>query len=140
MKKPELQTKLMAAIPALTDADFDYHASDLYVVAKPGVREWLQANNQSSTVFTAKAGHDWAGKHCFDIPFGGYWPDRERAEHRERMEATVIKHLTEAYQTWMGIQHLAPLMSADEALVSLDLTSTQYDWVSKFLALWEATQ
>ncbi|RLI52784.1 MAG: hypothetical protein DRO87_12650 [Candidatus Thorarchaeota archaeon] len=33
---PELQQQLMAADLGLEDGDFAYHASDLYVVAKPG--------------------------------------------------------------------------------------------------------
>ncbi len=35
--KPELQQRLQAAFPALTDDHFAYHATDLYIVALPGV-------------------------------------------------------------------------------------------------------
>lgn len=38
-KLPELQQRLMAAFPELTTDHFAYHATDLYVVALPGVRQ-----------------------------------------------------------------------------------------------------
>jgi hypothetical protein len=77
--KPKLQQDLQAAIPALTDNDFACHATDLYVVAHPGVREWLKANYKfyaNIASFTSQAGSNWngAGKQCLDIPFAGNWP------------------------------------------------------------------
>jgi hypothetical protein len=56
----------------LTDDDFSSHATDLYVLAKPGVREWLDQNYpwpKNVSTFTAAAGTPWAGKLCYDIPF-----------------------------------------------------------------------
>lgn len=77
---PELQQRLMDADLGLTDQDFGHHASDLYVVAKPGVREWLKANYEFHVNVTTFKGNpeatDWngAGKLCLDVPFAGYWP------------------------------------------------------------------
>ena len=89
-EKPELQQRLMAAGFGLEDADFAYHATDLYVVAKPGVREWLQKNHpnpENITGFTSQEGSGWNGAKridlgfgykvaplCLDIPFAGHWP------------------------------------------------------------------
>ena len=80
---PELQQRLMDAELGLEANDFAYHASDLYVVAKPGVKEWLDknlTNPKNVTGFTSQEGSNWngAGKWCYDIPFMGYWPDQER--------------------------------------------------------------
>ena len=77
--KPELQQRLQAAFPALTDDHFGYHETDLYVVALPGVREWLKENYKfysNIETFTSQAGSNWAGagKRCLDIPFAGNWP------------------------------------------------------------------
>lgn len=77
-KKPELQTKLQEAL-GLDDADFAYHATDLYVVSKPGVVNWLKANYEHfSNVqqFVSQKGSGWngAGQICLDIPFAGNWP------------------------------------------------------------------
>ena len=78
---PELQQRLMDAELGLVEDDFSYHATDLYVVAKPGVREWLKANYEffsNITGFRSQEGSDWngAGKFCFDIPFAGNWERR----------------------------------------------------------------
>ncbi len=80
-KKPELQEKLQAAL-GLDDNDFAYHATDLYVVAKTGVWEWLRANYEffkNCEFFTSQEGSNWngAGKSCIDIPFAGKWPCRK---------------------------------------------------------------
>lgn len=83
-EKPPLQVELQAAIPALTDDHFAYHATDLYVVALPGVREFLQnyklkygdgKQTVSFSGFTSQEGSLWAGagKFCYDIPFMGRW-------------------------------------------------------------------
>jgi len=76
--KPDLQQRLQAAFPALTDDHFAYHATDLYVVALPGVREWLKENYRfysNIEAFTSQPGSNWAGagKRCFDVPFAGVW-------------------------------------------------------------------
>jgi len=83
--KPELQAQLQEAL-ALTDADFAYHASDLYVVAKPGVMEWLKAHYKHAaniTGFTSPAGTGWngAGCYCLDIPFAGKVKTRPTIGH-----------------------------------------------------------
>lgn len=76
--KPDLQQRLQDAFPALTDGHFAYHATDLYVVAVPGVRDWLKDNYQyfaNVETFRSQEGSDWAGagKTCYDIPFAGKW-------------------------------------------------------------------
>ena len=75
--KPELQSRLQAALN-LSDSDFAYHATDLYVVKKPLVMEWLKDNYEhfsNVTPFVSQAGSNWngAGKICLDIPFAGNW-------------------------------------------------------------------
>jgi hypothetical protein len=64
----------------LDGADFAYHATDLYVVAKPGVLEWLEANHsypENISGFRSQEDSNWngAGKWCLDIPFAGNWPE-----------------------------------------------------------------
>lgn len=81
MKFPELQKRLMEADLGLVADDFATHATDLYVVAKPGVREWLNANlkfPQNVETFRSQEGSNWngSGKLCYDIPFHGNWPER----------------------------------------------------------------
>lgn len=82
-KLPELQQRLMAAFPELTTDHFAYHATDLYVVALPGVRQWLnQYYEYAKNVqgFVSQSGSNWAGagKPCLDIPFAGNWPEVKR--------------------------------------------------------------
>lgn len=77
--KPELQQRLQEAFPALTDDHFAYHATDLYVVALPGVHDWLRANYEywrNAEFFRSQPGSGWAGagQRCIDIPFAGVWP------------------------------------------------------------------
>jgi hypothetical protein len=75
---PALQQQLLRANLGLTDKDFGYHATDLYVVAKAGVATWLKANYKwwcNATFFTGNPeATDWngAGRQCIDIPFAGY--------------------------------------------------------------------
>jgi len=74
-QKPELQTRLQEAL-GLADDDFAYHATDLYVLAKPGVLEWLTANyDHAANIqrFVGAAGTAWAGQPALDIPFAGNW-------------------------------------------------------------------
>jgi hypothetical protein len=79
MNKPELQTRMQEAL-ALEDADFAYHATDLYVVHKPLVVQWLKDNYEhfrNACFFVSQKGSNWngAGKVCLDIPFAGNWKD-----------------------------------------------------------------
>ncbi len=72
-EKPELERQLREAFPDLTDDDFGYHATDLYVRWSAPVREWLRKNyrwNSNITGFTSQLD----GKPWLDIPFAGYWP------------------------------------------------------------------
>ncbi len=74
---PELQVKLMRAIPQLTEQDFAYYATDLYVVVYPEVTKWLKENFpffKNAQAFIGE-GANWngVGKLCYDIPFAGYW-------------------------------------------------------------------
>lgn len=76
-KVPPIQRQLQEAL-GLEDADFAYHETDLYVVNKPGVYDWLKKNHKFYTnvqFFTSQEGSLWngAGKLCLDIPFGGFW-------------------------------------------------------------------
>lgn len=75
-KIPELQKRLMAALPELTMEDFDYHETDLYVLAKPGVYEWLKANYEhmrNVRGFKSNPECSWKGAFAYDIPFAGRW-------------------------------------------------------------------
>lgn len=79
---PDLQRQLVEANLGLTHADFAYHATDLYVVALPGVQEWLKANyefygNVSGFVSPADSVWPGAGKVCLDIPCAGLWPGKD---------------------------------------------------------------
>lgn len=81
MKIPELQQRMMDEL-GLSERDFGGHATDLYVVAKPGVHEWLKENHkfpENITSFIGQKGSDWngAGVQCFDIPFAGNWPSKD---------------------------------------------------------------
>ena len=74
-----LKERLMAAELGLVEDDFAFHATDLYVVAKPGVRDWLKKNYEfykNCERFISQKGSNWngAGKECIDIPFAGNWP------------------------------------------------------------------
>lgn len=69
--KSVLQTRLQAAL-GLPDDHFHTHATDLYILDSPGVREWLNANYEHArnvTYFRGAEGSDWAGKGCLDVPF-----------------------------------------------------------------------
>lgn len=75
---PELQQRLMDANLGLTETDFGHYATDLYVLAKPGVREWLKANYEffcNIQGFKSNPKCEWAGAFAYDIPFAGYWPE-----------------------------------------------------------------
>ena len=75
MAKPELQQQLQDAL-GLPDSAFAYHATNLYVLDLPGVKEWLTRNYKwanNITGFIGAKGSDWQGKHAFDIPFAGHW-------------------------------------------------------------------
>ncbi len=87
--QPELMQRLLAADLDLTEGDFAYHESDLYVIAKPGVMGWLKANHKfytNVTGFMSPADSEWngAGKYCLEIPFAGNWPeDPTKKGHRQ---------------------------------------------------------
>ena len=71
---PELQERLMSAGLGLTANDFYYYASDLYILDKPGVREWLNANYKFAgnvMPFIGAKETPWEGKRCLDVPFAG---------------------------------------------------------------------
>lgn len=75
---PELQIAMLNANLGLTGRDFEYHATDLYVVSLPGVVNWLKRNYkhfENVTCFVGQEGADWngSGKVCLDIPFAGFW-------------------------------------------------------------------
>lgn len=67
-----IKTELLNAGLHLTDDDFGTHESDLYVLSRPGVVNWLKTNYQwwcNVTEFVGAAGTDWAGKIVLDLPF-----------------------------------------------------------------------
>jgi hypothetical protein len=74
----DLKRMLMASFPDLTDDDFAFYATDLYVVYSQPVMEWLRKNHEfhkTCQVFTSPKESGWngAGQMCIDIPFGGEW-------------------------------------------------------------------
>lgn len=74
----KLEEQLRQAFPKLTNQDFGHHASDLYVVAYPGIWEWLQKHfdyPQTITTFIGQESPDWngGGRLCYEIPFAGNW-------------------------------------------------------------------
>jgi hypothetical protein len=96
---PELQARMMEAGLGLVADDFAYHASDLYIVAKPGVREWLAANlkhPRNVTTFRSQEGSGWngAGKLCFEVSFMGLWKkhkDKPRLSARYTWEGEPVR-------------------------------------------------
>lgn len=78
--KPELQQRMQKDL-GLSDDDFAYYATDLYVTATPKVIRWLKQNyrhpNNIST-FVSPRDSNWngAGRLCLDIPFAGKWPQQ----------------------------------------------------------------
>lgn len=77
-KASELAQCLLREVPGLTEKHIGYHESDLYVVAIPGVREWLNQNYKYASNITEFIGSgspdEWegTGKTCLDIPFAGF--------------------------------------------------------------------
>ena len=66
-----LKQALLGAGLGLVESDFDTHESDLYVLNKPGVWQWLQRNyNRCSQVTTFVGLGDWDNKVAMEIPFG----------------------------------------------------------------------
>lgn len=77
MPLPELQQRLMDANLGLNENDFGHYATDLYVLAKAGVLEWLKANYeffQNARYFASNPESSWKGALAIEIPFAGYWP------------------------------------------------------------------
>ena len=67
-----LKVRLLEAALGLTESDFANHCSDLYVLNKPGVHDWLRSNHdfpQNITEFIGAEGSEWAGQRALDIPF-----------------------------------------------------------------------
>ena len=57
----------------LSDRDFAYHGSDMYVVLTEPVAQWLRTHEPKlqRTLFTSQKGSDWngAGKICIEVAF-----------------------------------------------------------------------
>ena len=71
-----LEKSLRKAFPFLTDADFGYHATDLYVLFYPDVFAWLKKNHEfPQQILTFEGQGDWQGKTAIEIPFAGKWPN-----------------------------------------------------------------
>jgi hypothetical protein len=73
-----LEQQIRDAFPNLTDQDFAYQATDLFVVYSKELYDWLKKNYQffgNCTFFTSQKNSGWngAGKTCIDIPFQGKW-------------------------------------------------------------------
>ena len=78
-----LEQQLREAFPQLSNDDFGYHATNLYVVAYPEVDQWLRKNYQwycNVRKFYSNPNDDWngAGKTCLSIPFAGKWARLEK--------------------------------------------------------------
>lgn len=78
MQESELKKELMKSLPELTEDDFAYHATDLYVVGYMNVVNWLKKNYRhydNITTFVGQEDSGWngAGQTCLDIPFAGNW-------------------------------------------------------------------
>jgi hypothetical protein len=91
MNKPELQQRIQDALPQMRDEDFDYHATDLYVRARPGLVRWLIQNYEfwtNVTRFTCKVNDPelqrlGVRELWLDIPFAGYWPNDKKVKKHE---------------------------------------------------------
>jgi hypothetical protein len=91
MNKPELQQRLQEALLPMRDDDFSYHATDLYVRARPGVEQWLIRNYEfwtNVTRFTSKVDDPELKKLgvrelWLDIPFAGFWPNDKKVMKHE---------------------------------------------------------
>ena len=75
---PELQRRIMEALPEYTQDHFAYHATDLYVIWSAALSRWLKKNYEFYELakgFTSPKDSDWlgAGYWCIDIPFAGRW-------------------------------------------------------------------
>lgn len=87
-----LEQQLLNAGLGLSDDDFATHYSSLYVLAKPGVGEWLKANYVhwgNVTMFTSNPDSEWDGQRAYDIPFANqsFW-DRVETRPSERLPST----------------------------------------------------
>lgn len=86
-KIPDLQRSIEQALN-IPRENFAYYRTDLYVVATPGLAEWLVKNYlyaKHITFFVSQAGSYWAGagKLCVDIPFAGLWPDNDKSNNSD---------------------------------------------------------
>ncbi len=87
-----LKQELLASGLGLVEDDFSNHASDLYVLAKPGVEAWLRKNYNfwvNVRSFTGN-GVGWQGKRCFDIPFG--YMDEHIEQGRKISQQRAAEH------------------------------------------------
>jgi hypothetical protein len=67
-----LKAQLLRAGLGLTESDFESHCSDLYVLNKPRVYDWLKSNYdfpQNITKFIGAQGSNWSGQQALNIPF-----------------------------------------------------------------------
>jgi len=76
-----MEELLREQFPELTDADFDYHYSDLYVKVLPGLIEFVlaQGDHVTASVFTNQQnGETW-----LDITFGNqkFWDAVAKRKH-----------------------------------------------------------
>ena len=91
--KPKLQRQIQAALPHMQDEDFDYHATDLYIRARPGVVRWLTHNYEFWTQVTGfRSNIPYNDPELrqlgirelwLDVPFAGYWPNDQREMKHE---------------------------------------------------------
>lgn len=84
-ERPELERRLREAFPGLSDNDFGYYATDLYVKAVPGIIEWLRENYRffgNITLFIPQDGGKSLSPDLralgitevwLDVPFAGRW-------------------------------------------------------------------
>jgi hypothetical protein len=69
-----LEQQLREAFPDLGDDSFGYHATDLQVLYRLDVWEWLRKNYKFFTNITVfKGSGPWENKIGIDIPFAGNW-------------------------------------------------------------------
>lgn len=69
----KLEERLREAFPELTDDDFGYHHTDLYVRHSIAVWRWLKTHyafHANCSVFVSLA----TDERWIDIPFAGNWP------------------------------------------------------------------
>ena len=99
--RPKLQIELQDAGLQLTSEDFGYHATDLYVRARPGVVRWLVNNYEFWNIvtrFTCPVNDPalqamGVRELWLDVPFAGFWPNDNP---NNRMNTHEPEHKREA--------------------------------------------